>query len=140
MIRESITDILKPKSRKEVTNELDKISLDQKIDILERYYSDKGQLLVDLEECGADTNKIIEAILNKASKNELITMVSELLYNEKYAIELLIDTIEETKREGIFKKYVEAEVKESAEELNDIINILFIKNTKIFREDFSPLE
>ena len=140
MIRESITDILKPKSREEVTNELDKISLDQKIDILERYYSDKGQLLVDLEECGADTNKIIEAILNKASKNELITMVSELLYNEKYAIELLIDTIEGTKCEGVFKEYIRAEVKESAEELNDIINILFIKNTKIFREDFSPLE
>ena len=136
MIKESITNILRPRTREEIEKELDKISLSEKIDILNNYYFDKGILLMDIEECGADTNKIIEVALSRASRNELINIINELMYKEEYIVSLLIETIRDTEHENIFKKYIRAEMDENSEELNDIVNTLFINDTQIIRDYF----
>ena len=129
-VNESLGDILKPKPREEVTRELDKLSLDQKIEAIDSYYYNKGELLNDLDEIGADTRKIVESILKQASREELIDIIGDLLdvSTESHIIEFILSIIDDKKYDSIFKDYVTAE---SKAELNDIVNDLLMRHTDI---------
>lgn len=130
-INESLGDILKPKSREEVIKELNKLSLGQKLEAIDSYYYDKGELLNDLNMAGTDERKIIEISLINASNKELIEIINELIDYESEPIELLMGCIDDKKHENIFQRYI---TNENKTELNDIVNSLLMKHTDIIRE------
>ena len=128
-LEESLGDVLVPKSKEDIIKELDKLSVKQKIEAVDSYYWDKGQLLLDLERAGADQWKIMKSFLSNASKEELIDVIMDI--SPENLIDIFTYYVDDKKHDNIFKKYINSE-KES--ELNDALNDLLIQHTSIIRE------
>ena len=128
LVNEALGDLLKPKDRKNIDAELNKYNINNKMLNIRQHFTDE-QFLIELEQSGADTRKIINLAVAAATKEQLVDMILDLIDSETRPLEFIATYMDNL--EPIIDLYVKDEDKV---ELNNIANNIIVRNTSIFSD------
>ena len=132
-VKESLTDVLVPKSQDEIDQALDKWSLEEKIDMVENNI-DADLLFTYMIKGGAKRNDVIEPFLDIATEKELKEIILEMVDSDEDIETIFYFTtggggrIEEEKIKRAYKQFVEST---SSAELHELINNMIMQHPEL---------
>jgi len=130
LVRESIEDLLVPKSQEEINKALDQWSIEEKIDMIESRI-DADELFNFMNKGGANKIEMIEILLEEATEKELKEIILEIADDDSDLETVLYFTtggggrIEEEKIKKAFRKFIDST---NENELSEIIDNMIMQN------------
>jgi deoxyhypusine synthase len=133
---ESIRDQMKPKSKEEIINKLNKWTIGEKKDLIESRIGD-DKLFSYLIEAGAKKEHILRFILDEATEENLKDIIIEMIgYNNEEDINEILEYVtggynrfdpdkEKEILKRVYNKYMNSTGKE---EMEEIINNIILQN------------
>jgi len=132
-VRESIEDVLIPKTQEEINQALDKWSLEEKMEMIENNI-DADRLFSFIIQGGGNRYDIVETLLEQATEKELKEIILEMVDDDEdvetifYFITGGDGRIEEEKIKRAYKQFIDST---NQDELAEVLDNMIMQNPEL---------
>jgi len=125
LLKESIGDILKPKTKEDIQKYLDQYDPEEKMRAIKDKFRSSEDVVRYMIDAGADQDIFLETLLEKLNEEQLRMIIRDLMPYQEDVLEYFLDYTNDEQFEAALKEYFETE---NPEEVKDVLDILLTKH------------